>query len=150
MVLLIAGAKKTLSSTVRGIRNKNPGNIRDKGQNTWEGQNGNDGDFAIFISPEFGIRALARLLMNYESLYGLNTVAGIISRYAPSTENNTGAYGSSVASALGVDPDTSFSVVAKLPELVKAIIKHENGQQPYSDDLINTGIDMAVSGFAYA
>lgn len=147
--VIIGGRKVAISSTVRGIRNNNPGNIRDTSGNTWDGQTGTDGEFAIFSAPEWGLRALARLLRNYESKHRLNTVRGIISRYAPSNENNTEAYISSVARALGIDPDTTFSVEARLPELMRAIIKHENGQQPYSGELIAKGISMA-EGYAYA
>jgi len=146
--MLVAGTKVAISSTVRGIRNNNPGNIRDTKGDTWEGQAGTDGAFAIFSAPEFGLRALAKLLNNYERLHGINTVKGIISRYAPSNENNTAAYIASVSAALGIDPETTFSIEARLPELMQAIIKHENGQQPYSGELIATGIKMA-EGFAY-
>ena len=145
--IIVAAGTFTLSGTVRGIRNNNPGNIR-KGAN-WDGSTGDDGAFVIFRSPEYGIRALAKLLLNYERLYGLNTVSGIISRYAPSNENDTGSYIRSVASKLDIDPDTTFSVQARLPELMKAIITHENGQQPYSDQLIARGIGM-VEDYSYA
>lgn len=139
--IIIAAGTFKLSGTVRGLRNNNPGNIR-KGAN-WDGATGDDGAFVIFSSPEFGIRALAKLLLNYERLYQLNTVEGIINRYAPSNENNTAAYVNSVAGKLDLDPHTTFSVEARLPELMKAIIHHENGQQPYSDELIDRGIGMA-------
>ncbi|WP_419810677.1 structural protein [Bacterioplanoides sp.] len=145
--ILIAAGAFTLSGTVRGIRNNNPGNIR-KGAD-WDGAAGDDGAFVIFDSPEFGIRALSKLLLNYERLYGLNTVSGIINRYAPTNENNTLAYVESVAGKLGVNPHEQITVADRLPELVKAIIYHENGQQPYSDDLIGRGIGMAVE-YRYA
>lgn len=146
-VIVVAAGKFTLSGTVRGIRNNNPGNIR-KGAN-WDGSTGDDGAFVIFRSPEYGIRALAKLLLNYERLHGLNTVRGIISRYAPSNENNTAAYVSSVSGKLDIDPDTTFSVQTRLPELITAIIHHENGQQPYSEQLIARGIAM-VEDYSYA
>ena len=67
----------------RGIRNNNPGNIR-HGQN-WQGLNPEgrniDPAFCVFKSPVFGIRALAKVLMNYKKIHGLNTVRQIISRY---------------------------------------------------------------------
>ncbi|PHS77834.1 MAG: structural protein [Robiginitomaculum sp.] len=124
----------------RGIRNNNPGNIR-HGDN-WNGQKSSQTDisFIQFKSPEWGIRAMAKLLLNYESIYGLNTVAGIIGRWAPSSENNTSAYILAVSRKLGVDPNEPFSVRGKLVQLVKAIIKHENGIQPYADFQINGGI----------
>ena len=148
---LIASNKTRVieSATVRGIRNHNPGNIR-ANKIIWDSQTGiDDAGFAIFKSPEWGIRALAKLLLNYEKIHGLNTVEGIIGRYAPVKENNTGAYINSVAGSLGVDPYTPFSVGEKLTPLINAIIKHENGINPYSAVLIANGISL-VEGYNYA
>lgn len=145
LILLLIGSKYKAAFTVRGIRNHNPGNIR-KGQD-WLGSVGDDGAFIVFSSAEYGIRALGKLLLNYERLYGLNTVEGIISRYAPSVENDTGSYVSSVASKLGVHPSESVDVKSVLPVLIRAIIKHENGVQPYSDELIGRGLGL-IGGYA--
>lgn len=125
----------------RGIRNNNPGNIEYNARNNWRGQLPHDvkveSRFARFDTPYNGIRALARLLLNYRKLHGLRTVEGLISRWAPSNENDTRAYARAVATQMGVsiqqplylDQDT-------LERLVIAVIHHENGQQPYSTDLI--------------
>ena len=52
----------------RGIRNNNPGNIR-HGAN-WLGLNPNgrniDSAFCVFTAPVYGIRALAKVLVNYK------------------------------------------------------------------------------------
>jgi len=124
----------------RGIRNNNPGNIRYHAGNEWRGQVGNDGSFSIFDTPSSGIRALAKTIFNYEKFYNLATVEGIISRWAPSIENNTTSYVSSVASRLGVEPDQLLNLGQVMPELVKAIIYHENGSQPYTDQTIRQGV----------
>lgn len=50
----------------RGIRNNNPGNLEYSKSNPWVGQNGDDGRFAKFETPEHGIRALGRNLMSYQ------------------------------------------------------------------------------------
>lgn len=96
----------------RGIRNNNPGNIR-HGAN-WQGLNPNgkeiDHYFCVFQTPVAGIRALAKVLINYKKLYGLNTVRQIISRYAPPNENQTTAYVQSVARQLGVLPDVVIDI----------------------------------------
>lgn len=130
--------------TPRGIRNNNPGNIRHSGSQ-WQGMAPvqTDPDFVQFVSPEYGIRALSKILQNYSSRYGINTVRGIISRYAPASENNTDAYANAVARALGVTPDQTISVQQHLTALAEAIIKHENGQQPYQIAQIATGVGMA-------
>lgn len=129
----------------RGIRNNNPGNIR-HGEK-WEGLSDKqtDSSFCIFVSPEYGIRALAKVLQTYYKKYQLNTVKKIISRYAPPNENETESYIKSVANQLGVASDEviDLSSVAVLAVLLRAIIRHENGEQPYSDEQILKGIYLA-------
>ena len=129
----------------RGIRNNNPGNIR-HGEK-WEGLSDKqtDSSFCIFVSPEYGIRALAKVLLTYYKKYQLNTVKKIISRYAPPNENETESYIKSMANQLGVAADEviDLSSVAVLAVLLRAIIRHENGEQPYSDEQILKGIHLA-------
>ena len=133
-------AEGTASNLPRGIRNKNPGNIEWSAANNWRGQIGNDGRYIIFETPHYGLRALARLLNNYDRLYGLDTVYGIINRWAPNTENNTSSYIRAVSDKLGVDPLQSIDVMDRLPELVAAVVHHENGMQPYTSAQINAGV----------
>ena len=115
----------------RGIRNNNPGNIR-HGAN-WLGLNPNgrniDSAFCVFESPVFGIRALAKVLINYKKIHGLNTVRQIVSRYAPPNENQTKAYIQSVAKQLEVYPDTKIDIEERgvLTVFIKAVIRMENG-----------------------
>ena len=127
----------------RGIRNNNPGNIR-HGQK-WQGlaPQQPDKSFATFTSPEYGIRAIAKVITSYDTKYGIRTVRGIINRWAPPNENDTDAYVNAVADSLGVDPDEDIAVENHMAELVAAIVKHENGQQPYSTAQIETGVSMA-------
>ena len=133
----------TTPKTPRGIRNNNPGNIRHS-KIAWKGlaDPSNDGSFCIFTEPKWGIRALALLLGNYKRIHGINTIAGIINRFAPSIENNTEAYIKQVCVATGHEAnkplDTENEVV--LWPLIMAIIQHENGQQPYTDAQILEGI----------
>ena len=131
--------------SARGIRNNNPGNIR-KGEK-WKGlsEHQTDSSFCIFVSPEYGIRALVKILLTYYKKYKINTVKKIISRYAPPSENETESYIKSVANQLGVasDEEIDLSSVAVLAVLLRAIIRHENGEQPYSDEQILKGIHLA-------
>lgn len=132
----------------RGIRNNNPGNIRSSSVK-WASQIGDDElGFCIFKSPVYGIRAIAKLLKRYEVSYGLHTVSKMISRWAPATENETEAYIKHVAEIVGVDKDARISVIGFdnediLKGLIEGIIKHENGQQPYTNDIIEMGIKLA-------
>lgn len=134
-------------TTPRGIRNNNPGNIR-AATEAWQGQAGADaGGMCIFESAFYGIRALSRLLLTYQTHYGLSTVSAIIGRWAPPNENDTGAYVDAVCR------DTSFTADAwlhlseadTLAAMVRAIIHHENGQQPYDDAEISGGVQAALS-----
>lgn len=128
----------------RGIRNNNPGNIRHGDQ--WMGLASRQPDpsFCLFIKPEYGIRAMARVLINYQRRHGLSTIRGIIHRWAPPKENDTAAYVDHVAGFVGVGPDEEIEVAKILPRLIPVIIEHENGQMPYSDEQIATGIQMAM------
>lgn len=124
----------------RGERNNNPGNIR-AASDTWQGQTGSDGTFVTFATPQDGIRALAHLLRNYQVKYGLNTVRGLVGRYAPASENNTAAYVAAVAADMGVSPDQPLSLAdaGTLDALVTAIIRHENGRVVYAAADIASG-----------
>ena len=95
------------------------------------------------IDPIYGIRALAKLLNNYQSRYGLNTIRELITRWAPPIENITAAYIANVARIVGIDADKQITVDDYLPSLVPAIIQHENGDQPYSREQIAEGIRLA-------
>ncbi len=133
------------TGTPRGERNNNPGNIR-LSATRWQGQvDGADPAFVTFATPQDGIRALAKLLRNYQTIHGLRTVRAIIARYAPASENNTGTYVGAVASALGVSPDAPIDLNsdATLQQLVAAIIQHENGRNVYAADTIAAGVALA-------
>ncbi len=134
-----------MSKNPRGIRNNNPGNIN-KGIGFQGEIQGDDSRFATFETPEMGIRALAKNLITYDRKYGLNTPQAIINRWAPSNENNTNAYVNVVSKALGVNPTDKLNMrdPAVMAKLASAIIQHENGQNPYSAEQINAGVNMAL------
>lgn len=129
----------------RGIRNNNPGNIR-HGAN-WQGLNPDgrniDPAFCVFNTPVARIRVLAKVLINYKKIHGLNTVRQIISRYAPPNENQTTAYVQSVSKQLNVQADEVIDIEERgvLTVFIKAVIRMENGIQPYSDETIQQAID---------
>lgn len=127
----------------RGIRNNNPGNIRYNGID-WRGLANppSDGAFCIFASPRFGIRALGKLIRNYHFHYGIRTIKGIINRYAPASENDTNAYIEHMCKATGFDDSTQLDLENDdvVLALMRAIIHHENGEQPYSDDELRLGL----------
>jgi hypothetical protein len=142
--LLILGGGAAVYTQARGLRNNNPGNIRKSGT-VWQGQKSQqtDSDYIQFVSPEYGIRALVKVLNTYRTSYGLDTVREIVGRWAPPNENDTASYVNSVAGKVGVSPDATLDFGIHLPALVKAIIAHENGLQPYSELTISRGIALA-------
>lgn len=147
----VTGSRRAISDgastdSARGIRNNNPGNLEYSKTNPWVGQTGDDGRFAKFETPEHGIRALGRNLLSYQR-QGIDTVSDIINRWAPPADNNnTDAYIQAVCAQLGVAQDQQLD--ASNPDTLKAlcaaIIHHENGNQPYSDQQLSSGVSAAI------
>lgn len=138
-----------MRNTPRGIRNNNPGNIEYNPRNAWRGQLPHDvkveGRFSRFDTAFNGIRALAKLLLNYRKIHGLRTVEGLISRWAPSNKNDTKAYAHAVAKRMGISIHQPLRLdKPTLQALVTAVIQHENGQQPYSNELISQAVDAVL------
>jgi hypothetical protein len=139
----------------RGFRNRNPGNIDHQPANRWQGladpplepapPGGGRARFARFTSHEYGIRALAVLLTTYQDRHGLRTIRGIVSRWAPGSENNTEAYIADVARRMNRHPREGLDLHRHddLRPLVEAIIHHELGGNPYSRATIDAGLRLA-------
>jgi len=129
----------------RGERNNNPGNVRHLAGVTWHGQRDEQTDdaFVQFVDPVFGIRAIVRVLRSYER-EGLHTIQSAIDRWAPPNENNSQAYVLAVCEDCDIAPSDVVDFTDIMPKLVKAIIKHENGECIYSDAQINEGITLAA------
>lgn len=141
VLALFTGGIMTSGKT-RGIRNNNPGNIRWDGQTQWQGQVGADSaDFVIFDTPVYGVRAMVRILRSYQSR-GIVTMGQIVSTWAPPSENNTEAYIKSVEQRTGFERD-QVMFTQNYPQLIEAIIYHENGSQPYASATISQGIAIA-------
>jgi hypothetical protein len=113
----------------RGYRNNNPLNI-EAGRFT-QGQPGfagSDGRFAKFNSMDEGSAAASKLLDVYQNKHGLNTVAGIIGRWAPAGDgNNVSAYAANVSKQLGIDPNAPVPPEMR-QQLIAAMAQHENGR----------------------
>lgn len=138
LALAVWGAYMVLMNSTRGLRNNNPGNIRKTGI-AWLGKitPGRDLDFEEFESQEFGIRAIGRLLETYKR-QGRTTIDAVIKRYAPASENDTEAYIASVEQSTGIDRDRPLDLSRDKAAVVAAIIKHENGIQPFSERFIES------------
>lgn len=113
----------------RGIRNNNPLNIRIG--NVWLGEvkENTDGEFEQFTSMIYGLRAAIVLLRRYICHYHLSTIAQIVSRWAPSSENNTRQYINFVSERLGIANDVQIDFYDKVTicRLVEAMAYYECG-----------------------
>lgn len=110
-----------------GLRLNNPGNLR-----RW-GDAARVHGFAAFHSAADGLHAMGRQLQLYAAR-GLNTVSSIVSRWAPSSENATGAYIAAVSRATGFGAHQRLNLddTRQLSSLMGAMIRREQGRSPYS------------------
>lgn len=136
-------AGQTGQSPPLSVRLNNPGNIV-RSDTQWAGlapQQQHD-RFATFATPEDGIRAARDNILAYRDKHGLNTVEGIVSRWAPPNENNTPAYIASVAKALGVDPKAPLNLDDPQVQagLVAAIARQEGGGATYTPEVVQRAL----------
>lgn len=158
LIALGAAVALTLGGTAvyrhfkqRGIRNNNPGNLR-LTWITWTGKVPNrdntDGAFEQFRDYQgtpghvWGLRAMYKDVRGDVIRKGQDTPRKLISSYAPPHENETARYIANVAAALKIGADDRIQD-AHYPALLGAIIRQENGIQPYPDADIRRAIALA-------
>lgn len=115
----------TGSGQSRGIRNNNPGNIEYGDFARRMGATGSDGRFAIFPTMQAGVAAMLALIKGYKQK-GIDTISGIISRYAPASENNDGAYIADVVKQTGIGANQHLTD-AQYASVQQAMARHESG-----------------------
>ena len=132
------------SKLPRGLRNCNPGNIR-QSRMQWKGEiiPSQDTKFCQFCDMAHGYRALLKLLQNYRRKHGCQTIADMIHRWAPSSENNTGAYIVNVCKQMQVPSTYVIDINDRdsMCALAAAISRHENGVDAVMAD-IHAGWDL--------
>lgn len=136
----------------KGIRLCNPGNLR-RSKDPWQGlaEQQDDPAFFEFKAPVWGIRALAVTLITYQDRRlaadgsKIDTVSEVIHRWAPLTENKTATYVQNVCRWTGfkVYQILDLHRYEDVEPLVKAIIRMENGKQPYPQEVTDEGLRMA-------
>lgn len=131
---LVKSGQKTLSEV-----NMNPGDLR------WAGQKGaieGIGGFAKFSSEEAGLRAMAVQLKLYQDRDKLDTLRKVISKYAPSTENNTDDYLKYVSQKTGIKESDKldFNNTATLASVMSAMTKFENQKSNFTAQRIEVVI----------
>ena len=139
-------APGTRSRAPRGIRNNNPGNLR-----SWGDTPRVDG-FARFATPEAGLAAMIKNLQVQQSKHGLNTIAGIIGKWAPSSENETGSYVNSIAKQTGFGAHQPLDLTDKrtVAPLISSMIRHEGNSAGYSKDMVEKAVTTVVVDFKNA
>ena len=134
----------------------NLGNIRPTGSST---------GFAQPTSKEQGIKDIDANLLAYGQKHGIDTLRGVISRWAPPNENDTNSYVDTVSKRLSLNPDQKIDLNdPAIRHLIGAgIMLQEKGpqalyktnasqaQQPTDDldslkNLSSSSIDLAVQG----
>ena len=120
----------------RGYRNNNPLNIRIS-NNAWKGKvkPNTDGVFEQFTSTAYGYRAAMVLIRTYINRYNCNTLAKIIERWAPPSENSTASYIANVAKRMGVSAATFINPYNReqIESLMYAMSISENGTNVMPD-----------------
>lgn len=133
----------------RGLRNKNPFNLR-LTSIPWDGkvpnEDNTDGAFEQFFFDGDGIRAgMKNYVTDYFGSKQLKTLRTIIADNTPASENDLDSYVRRTAEALDLDPDAFFDLAAVRYDLAKRIILEENGRQPFPDAFLQTHVDRAFA-----
>lgn len=108
----------------------NPLNMRFAGQPGAVNTNG----FAAFATPEMGVAATNQLFDKYADS-GINTLNGLISRWAPPSENDTNGYINTVSKATGLAPDARIdlkdpAIRSNVQRAMAVVEGNKNASQP--------------------
>lgn len=102
-----------------GIDLNNPGNIKDA-----------SGNFAQYPTLNAGYRAMARLLQIYQTKHHLDTISGIVHRYAPASDhNNDPAYIKDLVgwTKFGANQHLNLRDPVVLSKMIAGMVRQENG-----------------------
>lgn len=122
-----------IQKLTRGVRNKNPMNIVAlSSKNPWLGQIGRDDQYhAVFETFEHGLRAGYVTLKNYYEKRNIRTLHGITSRFC---EGDVVKYAKFIGEQLGgISPYEEIDVMRYMPEIMKAMVRYENGFDIFPD-----------------
>lgn len=114
------------------VKNNNPGNIRISTQ-AWKGKIPNsqntDKRFEQFTEKVWGVRAMTRIVKGWIDKGKANTIASIITKYAPASENDTTKYIDFVAKQTGIVPNQTLNSDKKtLKPIILAMAQMEQGK----------------------
>lgn len=149
----------TVVAMTRGERNNNPLNIDHSEDNPWQGGKGLEKHktprFETFEDPVHGIRAGVKILQQYadrgqdsirDIIFGVKEGDKYVGGWAGPHENDSEAYVDFVSKRSGINPDASLDLKdpETLRKLLDAMVRMEQGKQPYDRDVIMKGIEMAI------
>ena len=121
----------------RGLRNNNPGNLRQSGVR-FKGEvvPSQDPAFKQFETIAWGYRAMFVVLNTYRKR-GACTICDLLGRYAPPSENDTAAYIRTVSEASGIGPDTPVDTLngGMMIPIVAAMSRVENARPAQLPDV---------------
>lgn len=109
-------------------QNNNPANLR-----RWKNTPAGAGGFAKFRSANDGLNAAADNLRAYGK-QGINTLRGIISKWAPASENDTQSYIEQAVKATGFKPDQHLDLndPTTLAKVESAVVQRESPDFKYA------------------
>lgn len=121
----------------RGLRNKNPLNI--KKRDAWIGlaEKQTDPVFCQFTDMKYGYRAALILLRRYINGYKLNTISSIVNRWSPDGAAKVASYVSIVSKHMDVHPHAplSFANRQQMTLLLEGMTKAECGRLALRSDI---------------
>lgn len=158
----LAGTTAAITNAVKpkpiGVRQNNPLNLRPG--YPWQGldEPSEMNGFCNFKSPVWGFRAAFKNLMSYVDAHGINTIRGVISRWAPPEDNNdTAGYIAAVCKRTGYTADQplglkSWNIAANV---IRAMTIQEQGdfatyftQDQMAEGAFRAGIEDAPAPIA--
>jgi hypothetical protein len=113
--------RRAQGGLVRGLRNNNPGNLRATSANQPQDSDG----FRIFPTMDEGIEHANNQLNIYATRDGINTISGIVSKWAPKNENDTAAYIASVSKQTGITDPNAQLTEGDRASVLSAMFRHE-------------------------
>jgi len=125
-----------------GYKNNNWLNVRFNPNNNWVGQTGaDDGGYAQFQNPLYGLRAADKVLENYGARHKINTIKDAITRFAPPSDNNpTDNYINFVAREVGISSDAQIDLQDPgiREKLISAMVRFEtpDAAKEYNSNLL--------------
>jgi len=137
-------AEGTDKDDTRGVRNNNwlnvKENLKKEKENPWQGKVGSDTVYLQFDTPESGVRAADKVLQSYKRENNIETIEGVISKWAPELDDNpTDQYTDFVASALEQDENAKIDLSDPQirAELLSAMSVFESEKEVSPDEILS-------------